>query len=269
MVISNGVNYVKIIIIVTVVIIILGLGGILFKINQANSVLKASVGQASQQLAAAKLEAETQKSALDKAQNDLTASLASLKEIQDNLATKDSSFNDLNTALNEAKNSLSSTTIAWQTASENFKLADEKINKFKNDLGLYNSSIYYTLTRLGVGATNQDLAKIPLADYNLAGYDSDGDGLSDAIEQALGTDPKKADTDGDGYSDKGEIIGGFNPKGSGKLTLDTQFSNKQKGKILLQTQSKGEAWYVSFTDGKKYFLGLPSAAIKVFQDVGL
>src|SRR3989339_488941 len=41
--------------------------------------------------------------------------------------------------------------------------------------------------------------------------DTDGDGLSDAIEQQVGTDPKKADTDGGGLNDGAEIAQGKNP----------------------------------------------------------
>jgi len=41
--------------------------------------------------------------------------------------------------------------------------------------------------------------------------DSDGDGLSDAEEERLGTDPEVADSDGDGFSDGDEVAGGFNP----------------------------------------------------------
>jgi len=48
--------------------------------------------------------------------------------------------------------------------------------------------------------------------------DSDGDGLSDAAEAFLGTDPNNPDTDGDGYSDKEEILNGYNPLGPGLLT---------------------------------------------------
>ncbi len=70
--------------------------------------------------------------------------------------------------------------------------------------------------------------------------DSDGDGLTDAEEAQLGTnpqsadtdqdglsddeevkvwhtDPKNPDTDGDGYLDGQEVRGGFNPNGQGKL----------------------------------------------------
>jgi hypothetical protein len=41
--------------------------------------------------------------------------------------------------------------------------------------------------------------------------DSDGDGLSDAEEQKLGTDPNSMDTDGDGYPDGLEVILGSDP----------------------------------------------------------
>ncbi|MFO0704761.1 MAG: hypothetical protein U0517_02165 [Candidatus Andersenbacteria bacterium] len=67
-------------------------------------------------------------------------------------------------------------------------------------------------------------------------FDSDQDGLSDARETELGSDPNQADTDhdgltdqqevdtyttvptivdtdGDGYSDGVEVLGGYNPKG--------------------------------------------------------
>lgn len=41
--------------------------------------------------------------------------------------------------------------------------------------------------------------------------DSDGDGLTDAEELEIGTDPALADTDGDGFSDPDEIDAGTNP----------------------------------------------------------
>lgn len=41
--------------------------------------------------------------------------------------------------------------------------------------------------------------------------DTDHDGLTDAQEAELGTDPAKADTDGDGYSDRTEVEEGTNP----------------------------------------------------------
>jgi len=45
----------------------------------------------------------------------------------------------------------------------------------------------------------------------LVGCDSDGDGLTNAEEEDLGTDPKLADTDGDGIDDPDEIDLGTDP----------------------------------------------------------
>jgi YD repeat-containing protein len=41
--------------------------------------------------------------------------------------------------------------------------------------------------------------------------DSDGDGLADALEVRLGTDPYNQDTDGDGFSDLAEVAAGSDP----------------------------------------------------------
>lgn len=60
----------------------------------------------------------------------------------------------------------------------------------------------------------------PSAD-TLSLTDTDEDGLTDAQEIKLGTDPFKADTDGDGYDDKQEIDAGYDPLvNGGKLDSD-------------------------------------------------
>ena len=41
--------------------------------------------------------------------------------------------------------------------------------------------------------------------------DSDGDGLSDKMEDKLGTDKHNSDTDGDGFKDGGEVVSGYSP----------------------------------------------------------
>ena len=46
-------------------------------------------------------------------------------------------------------------------------------------------------------------------------------------------------------------------------------STQLKGKILLQVEQRGEAWYVNPDNSKKYYLGRPVDAIKVMRDVGL
>jgi len=47
--------------------------------------------------------------------------------------------------------------------------------------------------------------------------DSDGDGLPNALETYIGTNPNKKDTDGDGQSDYKEVTTGSNPLGPGSL----------------------------------------------------
>ena len=41
------------------------------------------------------------------------------------------------------------------------------------------------------------------------------------------------------------------------------------GKILLQIESKGEAWYVNPADAKRYYLGDPSTAYNVMRFLSL
>jgi len=127
------------------------------------------------------------------------------------------------------------------------------------------------IRKLGVGITNENLKKIPIGLLSMSGPDTDGDGLPDMLEKAIGTDINKADTDGDGFSDKDEISKGFDPlKINGvKILADKNFTNKQLGKIFLQTQGKGEAWYINPKDGKRYFLGREQDAYNLMKSLGL
>jgi thiol-disulfide isomerase/thioredoxin len=120
----------------------------------------------------------------------------------------------------------------------------------------------------GVGISNKDLSKIQSAVDNLTGKDSDKDGLPDAFEEAVGTDSDSPDTDGDGYKDKEELQNAYNPRGPGKLSIDNNFAGKQKGKIFLQVEDKGQAWYVSPENNKRYFLGKPADAFQVMRNMG-
>lgn len=140
--------------------------------------------------------------------------------------------------------------------------------RLKRYLGRPNDA-FAIMREQGIGITNANLAKIPVGTSNLSGLDSDGDGLSNLFEDAIGCDKTKIDTDGDGNSDKVEVENGYNPTGPGVLALDYNFSDYHKGKIFLQVENNGEAWYVNPEDGKRYFLGRPADAFNVMRNLGL
>lgn len=51
--------------------------------------------------------------------------------------------------------------------------------------------------------------------------------------------------------------------------LNSKFPNRLAGKIMLDVEQKGEAYYVNPTDFKGYFLNRPADAFKVMRDLGL
>lgn len=122
---------------------------------------------------------------------------------------------------------------------------------------------------VGVGIINENLNKIPIAEANMEGDDADGDGLSDAFEDAVGTDKNNTDTDNDGHNDKEEVTKGFNPTGTGAMAIDNSFAEKHKGKVFIQVESHGEAWYINPTNNKRYFLFRPIDAFNVMRSLGL
>lgn len=125
------------------------------------------------------------------------------------------------------------------------------------------------MRELGIGITNQDLNKIEINFEGLGASDNDLDELHNFIEDAYGTDKNNKDTDGDGYSDGAEVKSGYNPLGNGNLGIDDNFASKQAGKILLQVENNGEAWYVNPNDYKRYFLGRPVDAFHLMRELGL
>lgn len=51
--------------------------------------------------------------------------------------------------------------------------------------------------------------------------------------------------------------------------LNSKFPSKLSGKILLDVEKNGEAYYVNPKDLKGYFFSRPSDAFKVMRDLGL
>ncbi len=125
------------------------------------------------------------------------------------------------------------------------------------------------MKKLGVGITNQDLTKIPISLITNNNVDSDDDGLYDDLEIAIGTNPNKADSDDDGFNDYTEILNGYNPNGKDKINFDINFAKQCAGKIFLQTQLNGEAWYINPQNNKRYFLGRPIDFFNFMKKMGL
>jgi hypothetical protein len=135
---------------------------------------------------------------------------------------------------------------------------------------MYRAENAYDLMRsYGVGIRNADLKKIPIGYFEMSGPDTDSDGLSNAMEHALGTDVNNSDSDGDSYNDGDEVREGFNPIGQGSISADMPFTRQHLGKIFLQVEDRGEAWWVNPEDGKRYFLGQPEDAYEIMRNFGL
>ena len=125
------------------------------------------------------------------------------------------------------------------------------------------------MQNLGIGITNKNLNKIPIGIIQYNNKDSDNDGLTDNLEIAVGTNPQNTDSDNDGYNDKIEIENNYNPLGGGQLNIDENFTRKNLGKIFLQTEKIGQAWYVNPADKKRYYLGKPIDAFIIMKNLNL
>jgi len=142
----------------------------------------------------------------------------------------------------------------------------------ENKLYLKDGQAAYDIMRgLGLGISNVNLEKIPLGIqeklFNLK--DTDGDKIPDNTEIAIGSDPTKSDSDGDGIDDKTEVLSGYKPNSQEKYLYDTKLTNRLKGRILIQVESHGEAWYINPADAKRYYLGDQATAYNVMRFLSL
>jgi len=54
-----------------------------------------------------------------------------------------------------------------------------------------------------------------------------------------------------------------------KSALALTLVERLAGRIVIQTESRGEAWYINPADNKRYYLGSPAQALEVLKRVGL
>ncbi|MDA3802870.1 MAG: thrombospondin type 3 repeat-containing protein [Patescibacteria group bacterium] len=130
---------------------------------------------------------------------------------------------------------------------------------------------FLTMIQYGVGIRSADLRRIPVSLDHLSGNDSDGDGLPDDFENAYGTDSLNADSDSDGYNDMLEIQNNYDPNfgGAYKLEYDMDFAERNKGRIFIDVEEGGAAWYVNPDNAKRYYLGRPDNAFFIMRSLGM
>jgi eukaryotic-like serine/threonine-protein kinase len=118
-----------------------------------------------------------------------------------------------------------------------------------------------TPTTAAIALTETAVALTPTVDLTIAaltpqaGQDSDGDGLTDAQERAIGTDPFNPDTDGDGLNDGDEVFRyGTNPR-----DRDTDKDGLTDGEEVMIYRTDPLKWDTSgdgISDGMAVALGL-------------
>ncbi len=238
----------------------MGMIATIVKIYDVNSTLVTN-------MAIAQLDIKKKVDEIDLAKNEVNVTTSKLGELEKTLTEAQSEISAKTDSYKEIlfeKGKLEEKYNTERNAKDDIA---KNITKCEGKLEQTDAMVYAMIVTLGTGISNANLNKIPLADANFKGLDTDGDGLSDTIELALGTDKTKNDSDGDGFKDKAELLGNFNPNGKGTTTVDMKFADNQKGKILLQVESKGEAWYINPKDSKKYFLGRPAEALTLLANM--
>jgi hypothetical protein len=128
------------------------------------------------------------------------------------------------------------------------------------------SAAYSLMRRFGLGASSANLKKLTIGfSDKLDEFDYDGDYIPDSTEAAIGTDARKRDTDGDGFADGDEIKNGHDPLSRDKLPIDKNLEKQLAGRLLLQVEKNGEAWYLNPRDQKRYYMPNGEAAYQIMR----
>jgi hypothetical protein len=84
---------------------------------------------------------------------------------------------------------------------------------------------------------------------NDSGLDSDRDGLSDAYELSIGTNPMRRDSDGDGVSDRDELVAGTNPNSAFDVLQFENISLQAGQPVLSWMAASNRVYSIYFFDG--------------------
>lgn len=125
-----------------------------------------------------------------------------------------------------------------------------------------------TLLNHSSGITDATLRGVVPGITRPFGADSDMDGLTDNYEMAIGTKALNFNSDNDRYSDFLEVKNGFDPLGYGAWPASSAATEKLKGRILLQVESRGQSWYVNPKDGKRYLFSDKYDTAEMIKIVG-
>lgn len=253
-----------------IVIVFLGMGAAMMKVYADYTSALENINVMKKDLTSAQAGLDDAKKNLDETNTTLADKAAQLEKALNDITAKEKRIRETEEKALEAEKKLASSTEEYKKVLDGKVAQNDDLQKYKAAMDEANANIYSLIIKLGTGITNKDLSRLPVADSGLNnGKDGDSDGLSDEVEAAIGSNKDKKDTDGDGFSDKDEFIRGYNYLGSGSLPIDAAFAHNYRGRMLLQVQAHGEAWYINPADNKRYFLGKPAEAFKAMSSLGL
>ena len=104
--------------------------------------------------------------------------------------------------------------------------------------------------------------------FSTSATDSDGDGLSDAFEAQIGTNPATVDSDGDGFRDGFEFLAGTDPNDPNEFPDDQRHLPEVEFETVLSSATEGDGPHTlaitasdNFTGTVHYAVNARSSAI--------
>ena len=248
--------------------IILGMILVIVRIYNANSENLARLATMEEKVSEQEEKLEETEEELGRYEDQLSEKEREVQEAEGTLTQLEQELQEKQVELTEKEEELQEKTRKLQEeldARTEIRQEYEECHLNVEEINPVDANLFNMIVQLGKGVSSERLSQMWLADVDYPGQDTSGNGLPDIMERALGTDPSKADTSGNGYDDKTEYINGYNPLGEGKLETDWDFVNENKGKILLQVEDEGQAWYLDH-NGRRHFLGHPTLAFETLNN---